>query len=95
VVGDTKQMPPTDFFGRDIDTDDDDNVTSDIESILSMFRAKGAQERYLSWHYRSRHESLIAVSNVEFYDRKLVVFPGPGTRKNATGLKFRHVPNAI
>jgi very-short-patch-repair endonuclease len=95
VVGDTKQMPPTDFFGRDIDTDDDDNVTSDIESILSMFRAKGAQERYLSWHYRSRHESLIAVSNVEFYDRKLVVFPAPGTRKNATGLKFRHVPNAI
>jgi very-short-patch-repair endonuclease/DNA polymerase III delta prime subunit len=95
VVGDTKQMPPTDFFGRDIDTDDDDNVTSDIESILSMFRAKGAQERYLSWHYRSRHESLIAVSNVEFYDRKLVVFPAPGTRKHATGLKLQHIPNAI
>jgi very-short-patch-repair endonuclease/DNA polymerase III delta prime subunit len=95
VVGDTKQMPPTDFFGRDIDTDDEDNVTSDIESILSMFRAKGAQERYLSWHYRSRHESLIAVSNVEFYDRKLVVFPAPGTRKNATGLKLQHIPNAI
>jgi very-short-patch-repair endonuclease len=95
VVGDTKQMPPTDFFGRDIDTDDEDNVTSDIESILSMFRAKGAQERYLSWHYRSRHESLIAVSNVEFYDRKLVVFPAPGTRKNASGLKLRHIPNAI
>jgi very-short-patch-repair endonuclease len=95
VVGDTKQMPPTDFFGRDIDTDDEDNVTSDIESILSMFRAKGAQERYLSWHYRSRHESLIAVSNVEFYDRKLVVFPAPGTRKHATGLKLQHIPNAI
>ena len=95
VVGDTKQMPPTDFFGRDIDTDDEDNVTSDIESILSMFRAKGAQERYLSWHYRSRHESLIAVSNVEFYDRKLVVFPAPGTRKNATGLRLQHIPNAI
>lgn len=95
VVGDTKQMPPTDFFGRDIDTDDEDNVTSDIESILSMFKAKGAQERYLSWHYRSRHESLIAVSNVEFYDRKLVVFPAPGTRKYATGLKLQHIPNAI
>jgi very-short-patch-repair endonuclease/DNA polymerase III delta prime subunit len=95
VVGDTKQMPPTDFFGRDIDTDDEDNVTNDIESILSMFRAKGAQERYLSWHYRSRHESLIAVSNVEFYEKKLVVFPASGTRKNATGLKFQYIPNAI
>ena len=67
VVGDTRQMPPTDFFGRDVELDEEDNVTSDIESILSMFRARGVPERYLSWHYRSRHESLIAVSNVEFY----------------------------
>lgn len=95
VVGDTRQMPPTDFFGREIETDDEDNVTSDIESILSMFRAKGALERYLSWHYRSRHESLIAVSNVEFYDRRLVIFPSPGTNENASGLKFRHLPHAI
>lgn len=95
VVGDTRQMPPTDFFGREIENEDEDNVTSDIESILSMFRAKGALERYLSWHYRSRHESLIAVSNVEFYDRRLVIFPSPGTNENASGLKFRHLPNAI
>ena len=67
VVGDTRQMPPTDFFSRDVEMDDEDNTTSDIESVLAMFRARGTQERYLSWHYRSRHESLIAVSNVEFY----------------------------
>lgn len=95
VVGDTRQMPPTDFFGRDIETDNDENITSDIESILSLFRAKGAQERYLSWHYRSRHESLIAVSNVEFYDRKLVIFPASGTLQKATGLKLHHIPTAI
>ncbi len=83
VVGDTRQMPPSDFFSREIEMDDEDNVTSDIESVLSMFRAKGAQERYLSWHYRSRHESLIAVSNVEFYDRKLVIFPSPGSNRAA------------
>jgi very-short-patch-repair endonuclease/DNA polymerase III delta prime subunit len=95
VVGDTKQMPPTDFFGRDVDIDDDESVTGDIESILSLFRAKGAQERYLSWHYRSKHESLIAVSNDEFYDRKLVIFPSAGTMRNATGLVLHHIPAAI
>lgn len=95
VVGDTRQMPPTDFFGREIEMDEEDNVTSDIESVLSMFRARGAQERYLSWHYRSRHESLIAVSNVEFYERKLVIFPASGTHKHATGLKFHYLPDAL
>lgn len=95
VVGDTRQMPPTDFFGREVDLEEEDNVTSDIESVLSMFRARGAQERYLSWHYRSRHESLIAVSNVEFYDRKLVIFPSSGTNPHAQGLRLHHLPDAI
>ena len=95
VVGDTRQMPPTDFFSREVEMDEEDNTTSDIESVLAMFRARGAQERYLSWHYRSRHESLIAVSNVEFYDRRLVVFPAPGTNPHATGLKFHYLPGAI
>lgn len=95
VVGDTRQMPPSDFFGREVELDEEDNVTSDIESVLAMFRARGAQERYLSWHYRSRHESLIAVSNVEFYDRKLIIFPSPGSSKLATGLKLRHLPETV
>jgi superfamily I DNA and/or RNA helicase len=95
VVGDTRQMPPTDFFSREVEMDEEDNATSDIESVLAMFRARGAQERYLSWHYRSRHESLIAVSNVEFYDRRLVVFPSPGTNPHATGLKFHYLPDAV
>ena len=95
VVGDTRQMPPTDFFSREVEMDEEDNTTSDIESVLAMFRACGTQERYLSWHYRSRHESLIAVSNVEFYDRKLVVFPAPGTNLHATGLKLHYLPDAL
>ena len=52
-------------------------------------------ERYLSWHYRSRHESLIAVSNVEFYDRRLVIFPSSGTNRFASGLKLRYLPTAL
>ena len=95
VVGDTKQMPPTDFFGRDADFDDEDNTTADIESILSMFKAAGCWERYLRWHYRSRHESLIAVSNAEFYDNKLVIFPSSGANSAASGIQFDHLPETV
>jgi len=95
VVGDTRQMPPTDFFSRDVDLDDEDAATADIESILSMFKAAGSQERYLRWHYRSRHESLIAVSNVEFYDSKLVVFPSAGQHPHASGVGFDYLPDAL
>lgn len=95
VVGDTRQMPPTDFFSREIAMDDDESSTSDIESILSMFKAAGTQERYLRWHYRSRHESLIAVSNVEFYDSKLVVFPSAGHHPHAKGISFDYLPEAL
>ncbi|MEG1209538.1 MAG: DUF3320 domain-containing protein [Leclercia sp.] len=95
VVGDTRQMPPTDFFGRDVELDDEDAATADIESILSMFKACGSQERYLRWHYRSRHESLIAVSNVEFYDSKLVVFPSAGQHPHAKGVSFDYLPEAL
>ncbi|MDR6610124.1 DUF3320 domain-containing protein [Pseudomonas synxantha] len=95
VVGDTRQMPPSDLFSRDIATDDENDATADIESILSLFKAAGSQERYLRWHYRSRHESLIAVSNVEFYDSKLVVFPSAGQHLHAKGVSFEYLPLAL
>jgi very-short-patch-repair endonuclease len=95
VVGDTKQMPPTDFFSRDVELDDEDAAAADIESILSMFKAAGSQERYLRWHYRSRHESLITVSNVEFYESKLVVFPSAGQHSHASGVSFDYLPDAL
>lgn len=95
VVGDTRQMPPTDFFGREVEVDDENNTTGDIESILSMFKAAGCAERYLRWHYRSRHESLIAVSNAEFYDHKLVIFPAAGTDPLVTGISFEHLPDTL
>lgn len=94
VVGDTRQMPPTDFFGREIEQDEDSS-TGDLESILSMFKAKGCNERYLRWHYRSRHESLIAVSNAEFYESKLVVFPTSGANRDATGISLDYLPQAL
>ena len=96
VVGDTQQMPPTDFFSRAYEGDEDeDSATGDIESILGLFLAKGASQAWLRWHYRSRHESLIAVSNYEFYENKLMVFPSPGTNPRASGLHFHHLPDTV
>ena len=95
VVGDSKQLPPTSFFDRMADDGEEEgSQTADLESILGMFCAQGAPERMLRWHYRSRHESLITVSNHEFYDNRLVVFPSPDGGKVETGLLFRHNPEA-
>ena len=95
VVGDSKQLPPTSFFDSLVEAEDEEECDSvgDMESILSLFLGKGAPERMLRWHYRSRHQSLIAVSNNEFYDNRLVVFPSPGVNPKARGLRLRHLPD--
>lgn len=98
VVGDSKQMPPTNFFSKAVEISDeeaDQSVTADVESILTMMQARGAPERMLSWHYRSRHESLIAVSNDQFYDNRLVFFPSSGSNPDAKGLGFTYLPDAL
>jgi superfamily I DNA and/or RNA helicase/very-short-patch-repair endonuclease len=95
VVGDTKQLPPTSFFDTMNDNiDDEENVTSDLQSILGMCDAQGAHQKMLRWHYRSRHESLITLSNHEFYENKLVVFPSPGS-KHRMGLVFHHLADTV
>lgn len=95
VVGDTKQLPPTSFFDKmNNDTEDEENITADIQSILGMCNGQGAPERMLRWHYRSRHESLISLSNREFYENRLVIFPSPGS-KYRMGLAFHHLPDAV
>lgn len=95
VVGDTKQLPPTSFFDTvNDDIDDEENVTADIQSILGMCDAQGAPQRMLRWHYRSRHESLITLSNHEFYENRLVVFPSPGS-KQSMGLFLHHFKDTV
>ena len=95
VTGDQKQLPPTSFFEQIVDVadSDDESPTADMESILGLFAAQGARQKMLRWHYRSRHESLIAVSNYEFYDNELVVFPSPDHAREYTGLFFHHLPD--
>jgi len=78
IVGDPKQLPPTSFFSKSRqETEDEEPALQDMESILDDCLALGMPERHLSWHYRSRHESLIAFSNAHYYENKLMTFPSP------------------
>ena len=101
VVGDDRQLPPTRFFSRmtseqeDFDDEDEDQLiagAADVESILSLCLAKGMPQLMLRWHYRSRHQSLIAVSNQQFYNSGLFIVPSPYTARAGMGLRFHHIP---
>lgn len=106
VVGDSKQMPPTSFFDKltqaDEEWDEDAvelNVTRDLESVLALMDSKipprSRRRRDLRWHYRSLHDSLIACSNRLFYHDRLVVFPTADRRCHEFGLVFHHYPHTV
>ena len=65
VVGDARQLPPTDFFSRADRQDGADEEIDDVDAelILEACERTFGQRRRLKWHYRSRCESLIAFSN--------------------------------
>ncbi|HEX2824757.1 MAG TPA: DUF3320 domain-containing protein [Burkholderiales bacterium] len=84
MVGDPKQLPPTSFFERaEEDGDDDIEIDADLESILDECMGANLPTMNLAWHYRSRHESLIAFSNHRYYGGGLVTFPSPVTDDRA------------
>lgn len=90
VVGDPKQLPPTNFFSKSTDTEGaGDEQVEDLESILDECLGAGMNRLSLQWHYRSRHESLITFSNVHYYDSCLVTFPSPVT--DDVAVKFERV----
>ncbi len=91
IVGDPRQMPPTSFFSRSKDNEDeDDGITEkDMESILDECLACNIPKLNLNWHYRSKSESLIAFSNNRYYEQKLTTFPAPYTQDNA--VHYHHV----
>ena len=76
VVGDPKQLPPTTFFHTNY-VDEENLENEDMESVLDDCLAINMPQRHLTWHYRSKHESLIAFSNVTYYENRLCTFPSP------------------
>lgn len=103
VVGDDRQLPPTNFFNRVVNDDDladEDNeqdeairtaAVKDIESILNL--CSRFPERMLRWHYRSEHPVLIAISNRHFYKNQLMLPPSVVAKATdgKTGLIFHKV----
>lgn len=89
MVGDPKQLPPTAFFDRAESSEDDGDVEGDLESILDECMGANLPTMNLAWHYRSRHESLIAFSNHRYYGGGLVTFPSPVADDRA--VSFHHV----
>lgn len=94
VVGDSKQLPPTNFFDNMVnkyaDLSDEDYDVSNMESILSLLLAKNIPQKTLKWHYRSKNQSLISLSNNEFYDHQLKVFPSVYDKDPNQGLVFSY-----
>lgn len=80
IVGDIKQMPPTTFFTHNKTTEEEFEV-DDLESVLEDCQALKMPSLLLSWHYRSKHESLISFSNNEYYENKLHTFPAIDDRE--------------
>ncbi|ONK15216.1 DUF3320 domain-containing protein [Streptomyces sp. MP131-18] len=94
VAGDEKQLPPTSFFDSAVEDDGDEydeDLPDTFQSLLDACKAAAMRVLPLRWHYRSRHESLIAFSNHEFYDNAMITFPGAVGEGNDTGVAFFHV----
>ncbi len=95
VAGDKHQLPPTPFFrslGIDFDEWADESTSESLESLLqecSVF----LPDPMLKWHYRSRHEALIAFSNHHIYDDRLITFPNSHLTESGFGIAFVHVPD--
>ncbi len=99
IAGDSKQLPPTNFFQATsteglYDDDDDDEEDIDVyDSILD--EANMLPERTLRWHYRSRHEDLIAFSNAKIYKNRLVTFPSNIERGTDSGVEYVYVSDGF
>lgn len=94
VVGDPKQLPPTNFFNSASDEEDSlaPEEFKDLESILDELMSNQVRHKRLQWHYRSRHEGLITFSNRQYYENDLLTFPSADITRG--GIKFKYLPKA-
>jgi superfamily I DNA and/or RNA helicase len=95
IVGDSNQLPPSDYFQAKHRGDDhgnqDDSSSDESESILELASILYYPPRILTWHYRSKHQDLISFSNEKFYNNRLIVFPSPFLPDQERGVEFVHV----
>lgn len=96
IAGDTKQLPPTNFFSASTSNssegyDDDEGYDEEVYDSILEETANILPNRTLLWHYRSKHEHLIAFSNQEIYKHELVTFPSSNESEPDTGVEFVYV----
>lgn len=96
IAGDTKQLPPTNFFAASTSNssegyDDDEGYENEVYDSILEETANVLPNRTLLWHYRSKHEHLIAFSNQEIYKNDLVTFPSSNESDPDTGVEFVYV----
>ncbi len=90
IIGDSKQMPPSNFFdSQSFDEDDDDDS---CQSILDLASVSYKMLR-LKWHYRSRSEELIQFSNWAYYDNSLITIPQAKRHTQGFGIDFVYLKN--
>jgi hypothetical protein len=100
VAGDNKQLPPTSFFQKSLIDNLEWNQINDedfevFDSILDECLGIGLPVKTLRWHYRSKHEDLIAFSNHKFYEDALITFPAAKAQHDSLGVKMVYVTNGL
>lgn len=100
IAGDSKQLPPTNFFAASTsNTDSDYDVDDEVEEIISDSILEEATSslpnRSLLWHYRSRNEDLISFSNQEIYQNNLITFPSSINKVADLGVEYIYVENGV
>ncbi len=96
IAGDSHQLPPTNFFNVQIGDDDfDEDLDDECSETSVLEEAIFFPSRELLWHYRSRHEELIAFSNAKIYKNRLITFPSDKERMPGWGVEYVFVENGI
>lgn len=92
IAGDKEQMPPSNYFVSSFDNDEEgtslSSLDEDLESLLDDAIVLHLPRKRLTWHYRSRYESLIAFSNNRFYGNSLLTFPSPSSEKGSVSYRL-------
>ncbi len=83
-------MPPSAYFQAGLELSDEDIQYEDAISLLDECLTIDLPRIRLNYHYRSKHESLIAFSNYNFYNDTLFIFPSINSAKSL--VEFKYVP---
>lgn len=100
IAGDSKQLPPTNFFAantsnQEFDYDNDEDVEEIISDSILEEATSSLPNRSLLWHYRSRNEDLISFSNQEIYQNNLITFPSSINKSADSGVEYVYVEDGI